>query len=60
MPLYLHCVEKEKENLCVGFTYSVKQEREIRKFHFAAMQRQLRNVAILLFILGLVQMLIFS
>ena len=28
-------LEKEKENLCVVFTYSIKQVREIRKFHVA-------------------------
>ena len=44
MRLYL---EKGKENLCVGFTYSIKRECEIRKFHIAAVQRQLRNVGII-------------
>ena len=36
--------EKEKENLCVLFTYSLKWAREIRKFHVAIVQRRLRNV----------------
>ena len=30
-------LEKEKENLCVVFTYSIKQAHEIRKFHVAFM-----------------------
>ena len=30
-------LEKEKENLCVVFTYSIKQARGIRKFHVAFM-----------------------
>ena len=36
--------EKEKENLCVLFTYSLKWAREIRTFHVAIVQRRLRNV----------------
>ena len=36
--------EKEKGNFCVVFTYSIKQTREIRKFHVAVVQWQLRNV----------------
>ena len=41
--LYLS-LESEKENYCVVFTYSIKREREIRKFHVAVVQRRLRNV----------------
>ena len=37
-------VEKEKENLCVVFTYSIKQVREIRRFHVIVVQQWLRNV----------------
>ena len=37
-------VEKEKENFYVVFTFSIKQAREIRKFHDAVLQRRLRNV----------------
>ena len=37
-------VEKEKENLCVVFTYSIKQVREIRRFHVVVVQQWLRNV----------------
>ena len=37
-------LEKEKETICVVFTYSVKRAREIRKFHVAVVQRRLRNV----------------
>ena len=37
-------LEKEKETICVVFTYSVKRARKIRKFHVAVVQRQLRNV----------------
>ena len=29
---------------CVGFTYSIKQASEIRKFHVAVVQRRLGNV----------------
>ena len=36
-------VEKEKENLCVVFTYSIKQVHEIR-FHVIVVQQWLRNV----------------
>ena len=35
---------KEKDNFCVVLTYSIKQAREIRKFHVAVMQQRLRNV----------------
>ena len=28
-------LEKEKQNFCVVFTHSIKQMREIRKFHVA-------------------------
>ena len=38
------CLEKEKDNFCVAFTYSIKRVREIRKFHVAVVQRRLRNV----------------
>ena len=34
----------EKENVCVMFTYSIKQVHEIKKFHVAVLQQQLRNV----------------
>ena len=37
-------VEKEKENLCVVFTYSIKQVHEIRRFHVVIVQQWLRNV----------------
>ena len=37
-------LEKEKENFCVLFTYSINQAREIRKFQVAVVQRRLRNV----------------
>ena len=37
-------VEKEKENLCVVFTYSIKQVHEIRRFHVVVVQQRLRNV----------------
>ena len=36
--------EKEKENVCAVFTYSIKQAREIRRFHVVVVQQQLRNV----------------
>ena len=32
-----------KRKFCVGFTYSTKQARVIRKFHGAVVQRRLRN-----------------
>ena len=35
---------KRKRKFCVVFTYSIKQAREIRKFHVAVEQRRLRNV----------------
>ena len=35
---------KRKRKFCVVFTYSIKQAREIRKFHVAVDQRRLRNV----------------
>ena len=34
----------EKENFCVMFTYSIKQVHDIKKFHVAVLQQQLRNV----------------
>ena len=37
--LYLS-LEKEKENFCVVFTYSIKQAREIRKLHVTVLQRR--------------------
>ena len=37
-------LRKEKGNFCVVFTYSIKREREIRKFHVAVVQRRLKNV----------------
>ena len=37
-------IEKEKDTFCVVLTYSIKQASEIRKFHVAVVQQQLRNV----------------
>ena len=37
-------VEKGKENLCVAFTYSIKQPHEIRRFHVTVVLRRLINV----------------
>ena len=37
-------LRKRKRKFCVGFTYSTKQARVIRKFHGAVVQRRLRNV----------------
>ena len=37
-------LEKEKQNFCVVLTYSTKRACEIRKFHVAVVQQQLRNV----------------
>ena len=37
-------LEKEKENFCVVFTYSMKRARKIGKFHEAVVQQRLRNV----------------
>ena len=37
-------LEKEKENFCVVFTYSIKRARKIWKFHEAVVQRRLRIV----------------
>ena len=37
-------VEKEKEYLCVAFIYSIKQAREIQRFHVIVVRRRLRNV----------------
>ena len=34
----------EKENFCVLLTYSIKQAREIMKFHAAVVQQRLRNI----------------
>ena len=36
--------QKESENVCVVFTYSVTWARKIRKFHVVAVQRRQRNV----------------
>ena len=36
-------VEKEKDNFCVVFTYSMKRACEIRKFHVTGLQRRQRN-----------------
>ena len=36
--------EKEKQNFCVVLTYSIKQVREIRKFHVTVVQQWQRNV----------------
>ena len=37
-------LKQERKNFCVVFTYSVKQAREIRKFHVAVVQWRLKNV----------------
>ena len=37
-------LEKEKENICVLLTYSLKWACEIRKLHVTVMQQWLRNV----------------
>ena len=37
-------LQKEKENFCVVFTYTIKRAREIRRFDVAVVQRRLRNV----------------
>ena len=37
-------LEKESDNFCVVFTYSIKRVREIRKFHVVVVQRRKRNV----------------
>ena len=37
-------LEKESDNFCVAFTYSIKQAREIRKFHVIVVQWRQRNV----------------
>ena len=36
-------LEKEKENFCVVLNYSIQRASEIRKFHVAVVQQQLRN-----------------
>ena len=36
-------VEKEEDNFCVVFTYSMKRACEIRKFHVTGLQRRQRN-----------------
>ena len=36
-------VEKEKDNFCVVFTYSIKRACEIWNFHVAGVQRRQRN-----------------
>ena len=41
--LYLS-LEKESDNFCVVFTYSLKRAREIRKFHVVVVPRRQRNV----------------
>ena len=38
-------LEKERENFCLVFTYSIKRAREMRTFHVAVVQRRLRNCA---------------
>ena len=40
-------VEKEKENLCVVFTYSIKQVHEIRRFHVVVVQKSVMHVQLL-------------
>ena len=37
-------LEKEGDNFCVLFTYSIKRAREMRKFHIILVQWQQRNV----------------
>ena len=37
-------LRKRKRKFCVGFTYSTKQARVIRKFYVAVVQRRLRHV----------------
>ena len=37
-------LEKESDNFCVVFTFSIKRCREIRKFHVVVVQRRQRNV----------------
>ena len=37
-------LEKEIENFCFGLSHSIKQAREIGKFHVAVVQMRLRNV----------------
>ena len=37
-------LEKEKENICVLFTFSIKQTCGLGKIHVAMVQRRLRNV----------------
>ena len=37
-------LEKENDNFCVEFTYSIRRACEIRKFHVAVVQRRQRNV----------------
>ena len=37
-------LEKEKETLCVVFTYFIKRTGESRKFHVAVVQQRLRNL----------------
>ena len=37
-------LEKESDNFCVVFTYSIKRAREIKKFHVVVVQRRQRNV----------------
>ena len=37
-------LEKENDNFCVEFNYSIKRACEIRKFHVAVVQRRRRNV----------------
>ena len=40
----IRVLQKGKETFCVVFTFSVKRAREIRKFHFAVVHQQLRNI----------------
>ena len=42
--MLLLLLEKESDNFCVVFTYSIKRAREIRKFDVAVVQRRQRNV----------------
>ena len=44
MPMF--SLEKESDNFCDVFTYSIKQAREIRKFHVVVMQRWQRKVQV--------------
>ena len=37
-------LEKERENFCVVFTYSIKWARESKKFYVVVVQRRQRNI----------------